>query len=255
MNEPTKPVEVAGQATRVLDTGRGQPVVLLHGWGGRIESMSPLVGCLAADFRVMALDLPGFGESPIPDGAWGTADHAEYVSDVLSYLGVGRAHFLGHSFGAKTSLYVAATHPEIVDKLVVTGSPGLRKAVTPVARVRRGASRAARAMGRLGPPGRRVRAALYGRIASDDYKAAGELRPMLVKVVNEDLGHLLPLIRAATLLVWGTEDDAVPLEHGEIMEQIIPDAGLVRFEGAGHFAYLEQPERFCRVVRHFFGAS
>ena len=89
----------------------------------------------------------------------------------------------------------------------------------------------------------RLRTAIYDRIASQDYKEAGDLRPILVKVVNEDIGHLLPNVAAPTLLVWGTEDDAAPLAHGRRMEQLIPDAGLVTFEGAGHFAYLDQPDR------------
>jgi pimeloyl-ACP methyl ester carboxylesterase len=251
MNDLTRRVEVAGQTTRVCDVGDGRPVVLLHGWGGRIESMAPVIGCLEATHRVVALDLPGFGESPVPEGAWGTADHAEFVVDVLARLGIERASFLGHSFGARTSLYVAATHPGVVERLVCTGSSGLRQAPSAAARIRRGVSRAARAAGVLGGPGKRVKQAVYRRIASDDYRTAGELRPMLVRVVNEDLSHLLPRVSAPTLLIWGTEDDAVPLRHGEIMERLIPDAGLVRFEGAGHFAYLEEPERFCRVVGHF----
>ena len=106
-------------------------------------------------------------------------------------------------------------------------------------------------MGRLGVPGRKVRDAIYKRIASEDYRNAGPLRPTFVKVVNEDMSELLPRIAAPTLLVWGSEDDAAPLAHARTMERAIPDAGLIVFEGAGHFCYLEQPDRFCRIVRHF----
>jgi pimeloyl-ACP methyl ester carboxylesterase len=77
----------------------------------------------------------------------------------------------------------------------------------------------------------------------------------MVKVVNEDIGYMLGRVRASTLLVWGSEDDAVPLAHARTMESLIPDAGLVVFEGAGHFAYLDEPDRFCAIVRHFFGGS
>jgi pimeloyl-ACP methyl ester carboxylesterase len=244
-------VEVGGRATRVLDRGEGPAIVVLHGWGGRIESMAPVLSCLAGRARVLALDLVGFGGADMPDGAWGTPDHAAFVHDLLRARGVGRAHFVGHSFGAKTSLYLAATRSELVDKLVLVGSSGLRSDPGVAVRARRAAARAGRALGHLGQPGRRARAAIYRRVASDDYRAAGPLRPMLVRVVNEDLRHLLPLVNSPTLLVWGTEDEAVPLEHARAMERLIPDAGLVLFEGAGHFVYLDEPERFCRVVRHF----
>jgi pimeloyl-ACP methyl ester carboxylesterase len=251
----TTTVEIGGHRTRLVDDGGETPaVVVLHGWGGRIESMAPVMSCLRSRFRVVALDLPGFGESPPPPGAWGTADYAAYVRDLLTHVGVGRAHFVGHSFGAKTALYLAAVHPALVDKLVLVASPGIRTPASATARAKRLASRGARAAGKLGSPGRKVRDAVYARIGSRDYRDAGPLRPVLVTVVNEDLAPLLPRIQASTLLVWGAGDDAVPVSHAHTMERLIPDAGLVLFEEAGHFAYLDEPRRFCRVVRHFLGA-
>lgn len=238
----------------MLDTGAGDDnVVVLHGWGGRIESMTPILNCLAPRFRVVAIDLPGFGESPVPGGVWGTPDYATYVHDLIGQLGIDRTHLVGHSFGGKVSFYLATIYPDIVDKLVLTGSAGLRFPPSNKARVRRAIGRTARGAGKLGPPGRGLRDALYRRIASEDYRDAGALRPIFVKVVNEDFRALLPRVAASTLLIWGTNDDSTPLAHGEYMERLIPDAGLVTFEGAGHFAYLEEQERFCRVVRHFLG--
>ena len=252
--EATETITVGGQAARLLDVGRGEPVVVLHGWGGRIESMDPVIRCLAPRFRVLALDLPGFGESPLPEATWGTPDYAAFVRDVLEQLEVATASFVGHSYGAKVSLYLAATYRSLPQKLVLVGSSGLRSAPSMKTRLKRAASKGARAAGRLGPPGRAVRDAAYRRLASSDYREAGELRPILVKVVNEDLSALLPAVKASTLLVWGSADDAVPVAHARRMEKLIPDAGLVVLEGAGHFAYLDEPERFCRVTRHFLGA-
>lgn len=244
-------VETGGHRARLIERGRGDPVVVLHGWGGRIESMLPVIDCLSGSFRVISLDLPGFGESPLPPGVWGTPDYAAFVRDALRELDVERAHFVGHSYGAKTSLYLAATVPALVDKLVLQASSGLRTPPSAKARVKRAVSKTARAVGKLGDPGARARDAVYRRIQSSDYRDAGPLRPILVKVVNEDLEHLLPRVGASTLLVWGSEDDAVPLRHARTMERLIPDAGLVVFEGAGHFAYLDESDRFCVVVRHF----
>jgi len=249
--EQTRVLTVNSQTARLLERGEGDPVVVLHGWGGRIESMAPVISCLAGSARVVALDLPGFGESPTPEGAWGTPDYAEFVRDVLVSLDIDRAAFVGHSFGAKTALYLAATHRDLVSKLVAQGASGLRSTPSGKARAKRFVGKGARFAGKLGPPGRAIRAAVYDRIASQDYKDAGDMRPILVKVVNEDIGHLLPNVAAPTLLVWGTKDDAAPLVHARRMEQLIPDAGLVTFEGAGHFAYLDEPDRFCTIVQHF----
>ena len=247
-------VESSGQSTRALDSGEGDVVVVLHGWGGRIESVAPIIDCLKGTFRVISLDLPGFGEAPVPEGVWGTPDYASFVRSILAKMEVSKAHFVGHSFGAKTSLYLAATDPDVVDKLVLAGSSGLRTPPSMKARMKRGVSRAARAAARAGPVGRRIRDGVYERLGSQDYRDAGALRPTFVRVVNEDLGALLPSIRSSTLLIWGTEDTAAPVAHARRMERDIPDAGLVLFEGAGHFAYLDEPQRFCRVVRHFLGA-
>ena len=252
--DATTTLQISDQEARLLDVGSGPVAVVLHGWGGRIESMAPVVDCLRDSFRVVALDLPGFGESPVPHGTWGTDDYAAFVRDVLGSLGIERAHLVGHSFGAKTSLYLAATYGSMVDKLVLVGSSGLRSAPSMTARIKRAASKTAKAVGSLGPPGRALRDAAYRRLASEDYRNAGAMRPIFVKVVNEDLAGLLQSVRSSTLLVWGSDDDAVPLAHARKMEAAIPDAGLVVFEGAGHFAYLDDPQRFCRVIRHFLGA-
>jgi pimeloyl-ACP methyl ester carboxylesterase len=106
----------------------------------------------------------------------------------------------------------------------------------------------------LGAPGRALGSRLVGRTASSDYAASAEtMRPTFVRLVNDDLTGLLPEIRASTLLIWGDQDADTPLSDGETMERLIPDAGLVVFEGAGHFSYADQPQRFARVAGHFLG--
>jgi pimeloyl-ACP methyl ester carboxylesterase len=103
----------------------------------------------------------------------------------------------------------------------------------------------------LGSPGERLRTRLVGHAASADYLAAGEMRPTLVKLVNADLRPYMPAIAVPTLLVWGSEDTDTPLSAAREMERLIPDAGLVVLEGAGHYSYLDQPDRFARIVSHF----
>ena len=88
---------------------------------------------------------------------------------------------------------------------------------------------------------------------SADYNAASPImRQCLVKVVNEDLTELIHNINVPTLLIWGEKDDAVPLSDGQLMEKLISDSGLVVFEGCGHYAFLEQGGRFCRILDSFF---
>ena len=87
---------------------------------------------------------------------------------------------------------------------------------------------------------------------SSDYNAAqGVMRQIFVKVVNEDLKPLLPQIKSPTLLVWGENDTATPLSDGRLMEKLIPDAGLVVFEGCSHYSFLDEPGRYYAVVDYF----
>ena len=79
MEQTTSTISALDHPTRVLEVGSGPDIVVLHGWGGRIESMAPVISCLQRDCHVVAADLPGFGESPAPARAWGTEDYAEFV--------------------------------------------------------------------------------------------------------------------------------------------------------------------------------
>ena len=74
------------------------------------------------------------------------------------------------------------------------------------------------------------------------------------RVVNEDLCHLMPEIKAPTLLIWGTNDTATPLADAKKMEKLIPGASLVAFEGAGHYSFLDRPAQFAAVLRSFLTA-
>lgn len=91
---------------------------------------------------------------------------------------------------------------------------------------------------------------------SEDYNAASPImRQCLVRVVNEDLSHVFSKILAPTLLIWGSADDATPLSDAKRMEAEIKDAGLVVFDGMGHFSFLQQPQQFLRVVASFLEIS
>ena len=99
----------------------------------------------------------------------------------------------------------------------------------------------------------RLQEALVQKYGSADYKRLNaQMRKTFVKVIHQDLSQWLPQIKASTLLIWGSNDTETPLWMAKVMEERIPDAGLVVEEGAGHFAYLERNATFLRVVRSLF---
>ncbi len=247
---------VDGLPIHYAEAGRGSPVVLLHGWGGEIKSWGLIPAILAERFRVVALDLPGFGESSRPDRPWATADFARAVAGVVRNLDLSPAVVVGHSHGGRTAIVLATQEPALLRRLVLVDSAGIvpRRGLGYYARVSlfKGARKV------LGLPlfARWQTGAvdrLYRAFGSGDYRAAQDpiIRATLVKVVNDDVRPLLPKIQAPTLLVWGSADQETPLDDARLMERAIPDAGLVVFDGAGHFSYLADVERFCRIVTHF----
>ena len=245
---------INGLDTYYTVEGRGEPVVLLHGWGASSQSFGGLTAALADAFRVLAVDLPGFGWSQAPPAAWGTAEYAGHVERLLQEAGVGRAALVGHSFGGRIAISLAARQPALVSRLVLVASAGIRPQRRAGYYVRVASAKLARRIFSLpgwGAIGERIIATLSERLGSRDYRRAGPLRPTLVKVVNEDLTPLLPAIQAPTLILWGDQDQEVPKSAMEIMADRIPRSRLVVFGGAGHFPFLDAPEKFCGMVKAF----
>jgi pimeloyl-ACP methyl ester carboxylesterase len=242
-------------AAHVLDSGAGAPLVLLHGWGATSKLFEPVVPLLQPDRRVIVPDLPGFGATPAPDRGWGSADYADWVLALLDRMAVPRCAVVGHSNGGRVAIQLAARHPERVERLVLTGSAGIRARRGVRQRLQVRTYKALRRTARASVAPRQVRAwaaARAERRGSSDYRAAsGVMRQTLVRLVNEDLRPLLPRLPCPVLLVWGSADEETPLSDGRLMERAIPDAGLVVFEGAGHYAYLEQAPRFAHIVDVF----
>jgi pimeloyl-ACP methyl ester carboxylesterase len=245
-------LDVDGLRVRYRVAGDGPSVLLLHGWGGRIESFTPVYNDLVRSYTVYAIDFPGFGDSTLPAVPWGSADYARLTLAVMDRLQLASPHIIAHSFGGQVAMNLAATHPERLGKLVLVASAGVRGPRTLKAHVKRCVSRLGKWVSAYGGPfGKTLRDALYQRIQSQDYADAGPLRPTLVKVVNEDLRALLPHIKCPTLLIWGEHDRDVPPAAAQVMARLIPDAQLVIFENAGHFPYLDQFDRFRLIVGRF----
>jgi pimeloyl-ACP methyl ester carboxylesterase len=238
--------------------GHGPLVLLLHGWGASSALFEPTMAGLAHRFTLVAPDLPGFGATPPPPVGWGVGEYTDWTLALLKQLTDEPVHVIAHSFGGRLALKLASRHPERVARLILTGCAGIRPARSAGYWLRVVGFKGLRRLAGLplAPPLRGwVERQMEGRGSSDYRQASGTLRASFVRVVNEDLRSALPQIKAPTLLIWGENDDATPLGDGRLMERAIPDAGLVVFSGAGHYAYLEQSARFCHIVENFLGSA
>jgi pimeloyl-ACP methyl ester carboxylesterase len=246
-------LDIQGISTRLRRVGRGPDVLVLHGWGASIEAVQSILNGLADVCTVHAVDLPGFGHTGRPPHTWGVEEYSDWTRALLTTLGLSRPSIVGHSHGGRIAIHLAAHHPELVGRLLLVDSAGIRPRRTAKWYRKVAMAKVAKhVLSRLGSPGRAVGQRLVGRSASSDYAASDSaMRPTFVRLVNTDLTALLPDVHASTLLVWGDQDTETPLSDGETMARLIPDAGLVVFSGAGHFSYADQPQRFARVARHF----
>lgn len=224
-------------------------VLLLHGWGGSIQSWQPVISdLLARDASVLALDFPGFGASSLPPHAWGVPDYTANLVALLQQLAYAPTNIIAHSFGGRVALVLAASEPAMVKRLLLVAAAGIR--TERPAPLRSLVTRTGKAVFRL-PGLASMREQVIGMVGSRDYVEAGPLRETFSKVVAQDLRPYAERITAPTLLVWGDLDTETPLAQARVLETLIPDSGLVLLEGAGHFCYLERLPRFLRIVAEF----
>ena len=238
--------------------GSSEPWVLaLHGWARRGSDFAPVLAARSvasggsgsgmdtgSDGRdpavdAIALDLPGFGATPPPPRAWGSAEYAERVGAVLAGMAP-RVVLVGHSFGGRVAVHLATQHPERVAGVVLTGVPLFRPS-GPRPRPDR-AYRLVRGFARSGLVGDERLERSRERHGSADYRAAsGVVRDVLVTVLGESYEAVLGEISCPVSLVWGEEDHEVPVEVARRAAVAIQHAEVVVLPGIGHMTPIDAP--------------
>ena len=246
--------EVSGEAEKTL--------LLLHGWGGKCESFLPVTRDFQKTHRVVAVDFPGHGRSDEPDEPWSVTEYMEYIHAFLTALNLGPVDIIAHSFGGRVAILLAATYPQLVGKMVLTGAAGIPPKKTGKKSVKSCVYRCLRFLARSGAAravlgeerAALMQEALVQKFGSRDYRAlTPAMRQTFNRVIGQDLTDCLAKIKAPTLLIWGEDDAETPLWMGKLMEEKIPDAGLVSWPNCGHFAYLDRYADFRIVVERFLG--
>jgi pimeloyl-ACP methyl ester carboxylesterase len=232
----------------------GQSLVWLHGWGMEHSSLLRLASLFRNTHKNTLYDQPGFGFTPrLADGA-GTEDYADALARELEQAG-GAPHILiGHSFGGRVSVQMAARHPHLVKAIVLIGGAGLQRRRSLAFKIR---ARCLKLMGRMAQSsdkmlGTKFRDAYVERFGSRDYKNAGALRPTFVRVVNEDLSKVAKAVRCPALLLYGSDDTEAPPEIGRRFENLIPIARFVEVRGFDHWDILGRGAYQCEALIRTF---
>ena len=224
--------------------GKGEDVVLLHGWGQNIEMMKPIGDKLCNSKRVTIIDLPGFGDSEEPKEVINVYDYADIVKELLDKLKVKKPSLIGHSFGGRIAIIYASKYD--VKNVVLMGAPCIRKETKPGMKVR-----ILKSLKKV-PGLNKLEGFAKNHIGSRDYKAASPImKEILVNTVNVDLTECARKITVPTLLIWGSEDTEAPIEEAKELEGIMHDAALITYEGGTHYTYLEFLNPVCNVIKSF----
>ena len=238
--------------------------VILQGWGTDMGMYDSVAAAINDSYRVVQLDFPGFGASDEPREPWNVDAFTDFICDFFDALDIKKATLIGHSYGGRVIIKLAARQsrgetPFEIEKIVLVGSAGImpERSAAQKRKVRRYkimrnflTSKPVHAMFP------EVIDYWMSQQGSDDYRNSSPMmKKCLVMAVNEDQRDALPDIRQETLLIWGELDDATPLHDAEIMEELIPGAGLVVLPGAGHYSFLERPAQFRGILRSFLGAD
>ncbi len=248
---------VKGKKVVYEETGKGEPILLLHGWGSEGRFFAPIMNAFKNRYRLIAPNFPGCGGSETMDTPWTLADYEDFVLEFMDKLEIKDPVMMGHSHGGRVTLSLCAKGKVSPEKIVLLDSAGLIPKKSPKQILRAKSFKVVKWFLTL-PIIKNFSKGLLDKarkhFGSADYNAAPPvLRQTLVSLVNTDLRDVLPNIKASTLLIWGEKDTATPLADAKIMESLISDSGLCVIKGAGHFAFAEAPAQTIAILNSFLG--
>jgi pimeloyl-ACP methyl ester carboxylesterase len=266
-------LRIDGREVNYCELGEGPAILWIHGLGASWQSWLENMPEFARDHRVVAMDLPGFGYSEMPDGEISIEYYARWTCRLLDELGIESAAVVGNSMGGFVGAELAIRAPERVQRLVVVSAaifwqerrraqPLLRLARLSDAMVARALTRATDDIATrrrlrvwaLASAGFRYPHLISPELAHEMVRSARRtdgFLPALEALADYPLEEELPKISSPTLIVWGEHDQLVPARDAERLEELIPGARREVFERTGHVAMLERPERFNRLLRDF----
>ncbi len=268
----THQVEVDGIPVNYVDIGEGIPVVFIHGLGGCWQNWLENLPRFAESHRAIALDLPGFGRTPMPDEPISITFFARIVDHFCEALDLGRASLVGNSMGGFTAAETAIRHPERVDDLVLVDAAGISSATIAGNPIGERFARGVLSRGQKNPPPDMSRllkrpglialamgfVARYPTLISRDVLAeqllsvgAPGFQDSFDAIIAYDFRDRIGEISCPTLILQGAEDILVPLGDAHQYAEAIEGGEMVVFDDTGHVPMLERPVDFNNAVIEF----
>ena len=270
-------VRIFDRWMNIVDMNRsaeGTPLIFIHGLSGCWQNWLEQLPHFARDRRVIAVDLPGFGQSEMPAEEISVTGYADTIDALMSDLGIDTAQIIGNSMGGFIGAELAIQHPARVERLVLVAAAGLSIESIRTERTTGLRHRAENivffGLGHVASRShqvalrKRLRAALLLIVAAHPSKLPGPLAAQQVlgsgkpgfsdaleAMCRYPLRDRLEKISCPTLILWGDKDRLVPLKDASIFEKLIPDSRKIIYKDTGHVSMMERPARFNEDVRAF----
>jgi pimeloyl-ACP methyl ester carboxylesterase len=270
--------DVGGTLVNTIELGSGSPLLFIHGLSGSWPNWLEQLPVLAEEHRVIAVDLPGFGSSPMPVDEISISGYARLLDRLLDQLGIDAACVVGNSMGGFIGAELAIAYPRRVERLVLISAAGistLGNARTD--RIFPALQRAERILAASGAwvasksdtVARRARlreatlnivtahpSRLPAALAAEQVRGAGKpgFMQALQSILDYDFRERLPEIACPTLIVWGEKDRLITVRDADVFAELIPGSRKVIFADTGHMAMLERPAAFNALLEDFLAA-
>ncbi|MBE7091439.1 MAG: alpha/beta hydrolase [Clostridiales bacterium] len=228
-----------------MEKGEGEPLVFLHGFGLSKEFFQHQTEFFSKKYKVIAIDFPGAGKSAPLKSAYGVKEYAQGIEALLKQMGITKTAILGHSFGGRIAVYLAA-NTDMVCALILANAAGikprfsLRKIIKKCKYMRRKKSMGETERMQSGSP---------------DFRTLSPLgKQSFSKVVGEDLTPMLFKISCPTLIVTGKKDRETPPYTAKVFKKRIKNAKLIVLKKADHFAFFKHHREFNCAVSDFLSS-
>jgi len=239
--------------TRVEVSGGGLPILMVHGWKDSLETFDVLEKELKNDYKVIRIDLPGFGGSQTPKKPWGANEYADFVSKTLLKLEETELYaVVVHSMGARIMFNALGRRAVTTEKFIVIAGAGIPQKKGVKHHGFNVLAKSGKIVSSVLPKSQRekLRKKLYGA-AKSDYLGAGELEDTFKKLVAEDSRRYAPDIHAQTLLIYSDNDKQTPPDYGKQFAELIPNSKLVMVGKLGHNIHKNDPEKVIQLIKEF----
>lgn len=230
-------------------------ILFLHGWRSEAGAWRVIVdsGQWTVNSSIYCLDFPGFGKSQTPKVAMTVGDYAEIVKEFIEKLDLKNVIIVGHSFGGRVGIKLAAQNPNLISKLVLVDAAGFamnsrrKSQMKLIAKILKPFFKPQFMQG--------LRKKIYKVIGAEDYVATPELQKTFVNVTSEDLTGDMKKITCPALIITGEQDQDTPMEFGKRMNSLIPNSKFEIIKNAGHFSFIDKPQEFIKLLNEFIQSN